>query len=150
MGSLVARSTVAAFCIAASLAAQEKPAKPAAKGDAIVVRGCLTGITLESVDSTIMDEATGAQTRWTYELKGDKQLLKKLREEYDGQLVEVTGTVRSKTAHPSAPREKKVGKTKIVVGAGHGATQQGIPESIERMPVLEVQSYEGRGARCRQ
>ena len=129
---------------------KEPPAKKTTpeKGDAIRVKGCLEGPTLESTETSMSDETGHVATAFTYQLRGDKKLLKQLRDEHDGKVVEVNGILKSDLPQDNAIRGKKLGKTKITVGLGATPTQRGGAAADPPLPVLEVKSYEGSGARC--
>ena len=126
---------------------QERPAeKPPKKGDTVVVRGCLSGPVLQSTDLKIADRANTVESAVAFRLAGDKDLLKQMRKEEDGKIVEVTGVLKSDLPRSDTHRGKKVGNTRIVVGVGRPQTmpEQGPPH----MPVLEVKSYEPRAIAC--
>ena len=118
------------------------------KGDSIRVRGCLMGPTLESLETVVTDEIGKTAGPMTYQLRGDKDLLKRMRSEHDGKQVEVEGILKSKLPQDDAVRSKKVGKTKITFGVGTPTAQRGVPDTHSALPVLEVKSYDGAGARC--
>ena len=68
-------------------AAAQQPTDPPAKekvpakGDAVLVKGCLDGPTLQSIETSMTDETGHLATPFTYQLKGDKKLLRQMREE---------------------------------------------------------------------
>jgi hypothetical protein len=140
-------------CLQASAVAQD-PKEPSskvktpAKGDAVIVRGCLVGPTLESTDTVTTDETGQSSTPLTYRLKGDPKLLKRMREEYDGKRVDATGILKSTLPQDSSTHGKTFGKTKITLGIGTPSAQKGAPDLQSSLPVLEVKSYEGSGAPC--
>jgi vacuolar-type H+-ATPase subunit F/Vma7 len=124
-------------------------AKTPKKGDTVVVKGCLEGALLRSTDTSLVDETATLSTPLTYQLKGDRKLLKQLRDEHDGRIVEVTGELKSKLPDSSA-RSMTVGKTRIVVGVGAASsTTDRRNEPMEALPVLDVKSFEGSGTTCR-
>lgn len=123
-------------------------AKAPAKGDNIRVKGCLMGPTLESIETVVTDEIGRSSGPMTYQLRGNKDLLKRMRAEHDGQQVEVEGILKSALPQDDATRSKKVGKTKITFGIGTPTAQRGAPDVHSALPVLEVKSYDGAGARC--
>ena len=122
--------------------------KVPAKGDAILVKGCLDGPTLQSIETSMMDETGHLATPLTYQLKGDKKLLRQLRDEHNFKVVEVKGILKSNLPQDSAIRGKTVGKTKITFGVGASSTQGAGPDLNSALPGLEVKSYESPGARC--
>jgi len=139
--------------VGASAGAQQ-PADPSAKekvpakGDAIVVKGCLDGPTVQSIDTSMADESGHLATPFTFQLKGDKKLLQQLRDEHNGKVVEVKGILKSNLPQDSAISGKTVGKTRITFGVPPSSTQGAGPDQNRALPVLEVKSYEGSGARC--
>ena len=143
-----------AFAAAATLPlsgrAQEPSSHPKApeKGDAIRVKGCLNGPTLESIETVVTDEIGKTAGPMTYQLNGDKDLLKRMRSEHDGKQVEVEGILKSTLPQDDAARSKTVGKTKVTFGIGTPTAERAVPDAHSALPVLEVKSYDGAGARC--
>ena len=97
--------------------AQLAPKAPE-KGDAIRVKGCLNGPTLESIETVVTDEIGKTAGPMTYQLRGDKDLLKRMRSEHDGKQVEVEGILKSTLPQDDAARSKTVGKTRSPSGSG--------------------------------
>jgi hypothetical protein len=130
-------------------AQQSEPAKPKVpeKGDIILVKGCLMGPLLEATETSMPDETGLLAWRLKYQLKGDKNLVKQLREKFNGHLVEVTGVLKSKLPE-KATRGKQVGKTRIVFGGPTTTQDQRTQMTDEPMPVLEVKSFEGFATIC--
>ena len=128
-------------------ARQETPAKAPRKGDSIVVRGCLTGTALEATDLGSVDATGGLSSGVTFRLTGDKDLLKQLRDEHDGKVVEVGGQLKSDLPKESVAT-RKVGKMRIVIGtpATNPVSQEA--ETKRSFPVLEVKSYGGGTVSC--
>lgn len=127
--------------------AQARPVeKEPQKGDRIIVRGCLSGPVLESTEMSIADRDGMLASGVTFRLTGDKDLLKQMRKEDDGRIVEVTGVLKSDLPRTDTKRGKRIGNTRIVVGVGRPQTmrEQGPPH----MPVLQVKSYEPRMISC--
>jgi hypothetical protein len=119
------------------------------KGDMIVVRGCLRGSALESTETGFLDSKATMMTALTYRLTGDKDALKKLREEHNGKVVEVTGILKSSLPPAGEVRGKQFGRTRVVIGAGSPTV--GAParsEANRSIPVLQVKSYEGLAVKC--
>jgi len=146
----IAIAFVAAATLPLNGRAQEPSSHPKTpeKGDAIRVRGCLNGPTLESIETVVTDEIGKTAGPMTYQLRGDKDLLKRMRSEHDGKQVEVEGILKSRLPQDDAARSKTVGKTKITFGVGTPTAQSGVPDTRSSLPVLEVKSYDGAGARC--
>jgi hypothetical protein len=132
-------------------AQQEKPpSKPPSKGDAVVVRGCLSGSALASTETRIVDGADPRRERAsavTFRLTGDSSVLKQMRKDHDGHLVEVTGILKSDLPTDDGRHVKTIGKTRIVVGVRSPQTTQ--PHDPPYRPVLQVKSYEGLATICR-
>lgn len=119
-----------------------------AKGDTIIVRGCLEGPFLQSTETRTFDDTGRMSTPVSYQLKGDKTLLRRLRGQYDGQIVEVTGILKSTMPQPDPKRGTRVGRTRITIGVGRSSVDPRAP-SREALPELEVKEYEGAGIRCK-
>ena len=130
---------------------QEKPAaKLPQKGDTIVVKGCLRGSSLEATETGILNSDATMMTALVYRLTGDKDLLKQMRTEHDGQVVEVTGILKSKLPAANEERGMTLGKSRITVGIG--TPHVGSPATAEvnrSIPVLEAKSYEGAAVNMR-
>ena len=151
MSRTLALTGVVLLGLAVGAAAQEGASrkKTPGKGDAVVAKGCLSGPTLQSTETVTTDDTGLVSTPVTYQLKGDKTLLKKLREELDGKVVSITGQLKSALPQDSAIGSKTVGKTKVSIGVGTQSSQPGVPVMQSGLPVLEVQSFEGMGTTCR-
>ena len=139
----------ALLVLLAVLAIQEKPpTKTPSKGDAIVVRGCLSGTALESSETRIVDRKNSEySSAVTYRLTGDKDLLKQMRKDFDGMIVEVTGRLKSNLPTDDGRHVGQIGKTRITVGVRTPQSQS--PHDPPYRPVLEVKSYEGLGSICK-
>lgn len=146
------RTAALCLALAASVSAaawQEKPAAPdPKKGDTIYVKGCLDGSVLVSTEVKVEDTTGELATALTFRLTGEKDLLKKFRETYDGRIVEVTGILKSNLPKEGGPGVK-IGKTRVHIGVG--TPQPGTPmeQTTRSLPVLEVKSYEGRATICK-
>lgn len=134
----------------AGLVQQERPpAKIPQKGDAIIVKGCLKGSSLESTETGILNADATMMTALVYRLTGDKAMLKQMRRQHEGEVVEVTGILKSTLPPANEVRGKTIGKTRITVGVG--SSHIGSPATAEAnrsIPVLEVKSYEGASVKC--
>jgi hypothetical protein len=127
------------------VAQQEAPAeKPPKKGDRVVVVGCLNGPMLEANEIRSADATEAYPLTAGFRLTGDKKLLKKMRSEEDGRLVEVTGVLKSELPDGDTRPGKQVGKTRIVIGTPQSTQQQ----TSRALPALEVKSYEARVVSC--
>jgi hypothetical protein len=140
---------IAIMLSSAGLASQDsRKAKTAKSGDTIVVTGCLRGSMLESSAVSLPDEDSPQPAAHTFQLKGKKDLLKDLRAKHDGQVVEVTGVLKSRLTE-TGERGAQLGNTRIVVGADssmRGGAMQGTGQAF---PVLEAKSFEASGTSCR-
>jgi len=132
------------------MVAQEKPAeqpRELKRGDTIVVRGCITGGTVETSDAQAND-STGTHTGFvTYRLTGDKKALKQIKQEHDGHVDIVTGILKSDLPARNTPRGKRVGNTRITVGVGAQPTHD--PNVVQYLPVLQVKEVEHTDVNCR-
>ena len=130
--------------VAVAAAAEQGPAadKPPKKGDQVVVRGCLRGAMLEAAQTRVVESTTTYPEAVNFRLSGDKKLLKEMRKNDNGRVVEVSGVLKSDLPSTDTPG-KRIGNTRIVVGIG--TPQAGQPQAPPHMPVLEVKSYEGIG-----
>ena len=146
--------SVLALLVIAGLPVMQASQEPAAssklpeRGDTVVVRGCLAGPSLQSTETAAIDGSSEVTSPVTYQLKGDKKLLKSLRDDLDGRMVKVTGVLKSSMPQDNSVGSTKVGRTKIVVGVGTPTTTAGAPDSPPPLPVLEVKSYEGSATSC--
>jgi hypothetical protein len=138
----------------AGVAGAQQPTEPSTKekvpgkGDSVRVKGCVAGPTLESIETSMTDETGHVASAFTYQLKGDKKLVKQLRDEYDGKVVIVQAVLKSDLPQENGIRGKTIGKTRVTFGVGASSTQRGGVDSATALPVLEVKSYEGYGTRC--
>jgi hypothetical protein len=121
--------------------------KPPGRGDKVVATGCLMGPTLESTQTVATDQTGRLSTPVTYQLKGDKKVLKQMREQYDAHVVEVTGVLKSDLPQDDA-LHRTLGKTKVVFGVGTPTAQQNVANQPPAMPVLDVRSFDGTAAPC--
>ena len=132
----------------AAAAQKEKDAsRPPKKGDAIMVRGCLTGQALEASELGSTDITGALSSGVTFRLTGDKTLLKQMRDEHDGKVVEVQGVLKSNLPAQSVAT-RNVGKMRITIGtpATNPASQEA--ETKRSLPVLEVKSVNGSTTSC--
>jgi hypothetical protein len=128
---------------------QEPKRVPLKNGDTIMVKGCLKGPMLESADARPTDGGPLHSMGLTFQLKGKKDLLKELIAKHDGQLVEITGVLKS-NIESATPRGVDIGKTRIVVGVQSASRDRGMtPGPQELLPVLEVKSFESADLNCR-
>ena len=141
---------LAMVLLVAATVAQDKPAeqpRELKRGDTIVVRGCITGGTVESSEAQAND-STGTHTGFvTYRLTGDKKALKQIKQEHDGHVDIVTGTLKSDLRAQSTPLGKRVGNTRITVGVGAQPTHD--PNVVQYLPVLQVKVVEHTDVSCR-
>jgi hypothetical protein len=129
---------------------QEKPGEPQKepkRGDTLVVRGCITGGTIESSDAETNDSTGTHRGFVTYRLTGDKKALKQIKQEHDGHVDILTGILKSDLPQQNTPRGKRVGNTRITVGVGAQPTHD--PNSVQYLPVLQVKELEHTDVTCR-
>jgi hypothetical protein len=134
------------LCLAQAQEPRDKEKLPE-KGDSVLVKGCLNGLILQATETTVVDATGRLAEPLSYQLKGDKALLKKMRESHDGHLVDVAGTLKSSLQGIHA-RGKQVGKTRVFIGMGPTADQRRQAEQGTEQPVLEVKSFEGYPTVC--
>lgn len=135
-----------AVCVAQGQEPRDKEKLPD-KGDSVFVKGCLKGLILQSTETTVVDSTGILAEPLSYQLKGDKNLLKKMRDSHDGHLVEVTGTLKS-SLQGLQVRGKQMGKTRVYIGTGPTADPSRPTDRGPVQPVLEVKSYEGQPTVC--
>jgi hypothetical protein len=131
---------------------QVQKGKTPKSGDSIVVTGCLRSAMLEATEMGFASEEEHQRlpAAHTFQLKGKKDLLKDLREKFDGHVVTVTGVLKSRLTESSG-LGTQVGNTRIVVG-GETSTRSvggGMSGGAEALPVLEAKSFEGSPTTCR-
>ena len=144
-------STAAAILLATTASQAQDPTarkKVPARGDSVIVKGCVSGPTIQSTETASADDTGVLSTPLTYQLKGDKQALKQLRDEHEGELVAVSGILRSTLPQDSSIGGKSLGKTKVTLGIGAPSGQHGVPAPGPSLPVLEVRSFDAPGTRC--
>jgi len=141
---------VAAVCARTVVAFQDPASngKRPDKGDEVVARGCLSGPTLQSVETLGTEDTGRVSEPLTYQLKGNKKVLARLREEHEGNVVSITGVLKSTLPRDSALAGTTAGRTKITFGLGTPSAQKGAPAAQAPLPVLDVRSYESAGTRC--
>jgi hypothetical protein len=127
---------------------QEKANRLPKKGDSILVKGCLKGRSLESTETSIVDSDAPMLTSLVYQLSGDKALLKKLRDEHEGSVVEVIGTLKSTLPPDDVLGGRTIGN-RVRIGIGSAHVGSGVNAEANRsLPVLEVKKYEGVSVKC--
>jgi hypothetical protein len=136
--------------VAPVIAHQDDKARAPKKGDAVVIKGCLHGSSVESAGLMIEDKEGEVRDQdqvppLTYRLEGDKSLLKDLKSKFDRMVVEVKGTLRSELTKNGIGTA--IGSTRITIGADPktGRLPQGADQVV---PVLEVKSFEGSAVSC--
>jgi len=143
----------AVLCLALSipLAAQDKSKDPTGipkKGDPVVLKGCLRGAALEATDVAAEDSSTPLFSGLTFRLTGKKDLLKEMKQKYDGRIVEVRGTLKS-DLQPQAGYGANVGGMRITIGgptAGPAGGREA--ETRKSLPAVDVSGFEGTGTGC--
>ena len=148
MRTLLTFSVLVAMTAAMSAAQKETPpTKRVKKGDQIVVRGCLTGSALEATDLGSADVTGALSSGVTFRLTGDKTLLKQMRDEHDGKVVEVEGILKSNLP-PESVASRKLGKMTVTIGAPAANPVSREAQTQRSLPVLEVKSVDGSTTSC--
>jgi hypothetical protein len=142
MRDLVMLGVFAAAMSSVAVAQERKaPAKPAAKGDTITVKGCLDGAALVATESDALDSTGLLAAGLTFRLTGDNAVLKAMREKHDHKVVSVRGVLKS-----DLPREqgqsRSVGRTRITIGGATPNPNSPHAEARRSLPVLEAKSFE--------
>jgi hypothetical protein len=138
---------VSATVAAGAVQKEAPPAKGVKRGDTIAVRGCLTGGTLEATDLGSVDATGALSSGVTFRLTGDKALLKQLRDEHDGRVVDVKGVLKSELPKESVA-SRNVGKMKVTIGAPAVNPVSPQAQTQRSLPVLEVKSFNGSTTSC--
>ncbi len=143
-------STAAVLMVAAGLAAGQKDtsaSRAPKKGEAIVVKGCLTGQALEATELGWVDATGALSSGVTFRLTGDRNILKQLRDEHDGRVVRVEGVLKSDLPKDSVAT-RSVGKVRITIGTPAASPGSQAAETRRALPVLEVKSCDGTSVTC--
>lgn len=148
--ALVLSVLVVTGAVAGAAQGKDDKARPPKSGDTIVVEGCLNGTMLVEAGAP---PAEGGNvllpSGLNYQLKGKKNILKDLVAKHDGQVVEITGVLKS-NIDTGMGRGTKVGKTRIVIGVQSTSPDRAtMPGTQEMLPVLEVKSFESTAVNCR-
>jgi hypothetical protein len=138
--------------ILAAPAAQAPPdaAKLPAKGDEVLARGCVDGSMFRARETRRTgDEIGRAAESITFRLTGPRAVLRALRTDHAGVIVNVQGTLKSHLpSGPGGTRGTEIGKTGIFIGMGTPARGNSPGDQIAYVPVLEVKSFEVLGVPC--
>lgn len=145
--------TLLLFAAVSGASAQQPPevvtAKPPAKGDGVVVRGCLSGNLLYADETRRNHDSGWLVSTVTFRLTGPRDVLRSLRSEHEGEMMDVSGVLKSDLPDDrSVPRGKQIGKTRIFVGIGQSPRGNSPGDDLPYMPVVEVKSFEPAGGRC--
>lgn len=128
---------------------EASPDKLPAKGDEVMVRGCVQGTTLESYETRRVDDSGKLTTAITYRLTGPKATLRALRDEHNGRAVDIEGILKSDLpGDRGATRGKQIGKSRVFIGIGAPPRGNSPADAVPYLPVLEVVSFEPVGGRC--
>jgi hypothetical protein len=125
----------------------EKKSGPPKKGDAIAVKGCLSGSALEAAGIRDEESVGTLASGLTFRLTGDKKLLKQLRDQYNGKVVEVEGILKSELPRDTATAGQ-LGRMRIAIGAPSAAPGSLEAENRRSFPVLQVKAFEGSTSAC--
>lgn len=146
-------SVLVAALLAAPLVAQKpsedaKPKLPG-KGDAVVVRGCVSGPTLSASMTRLAEGEGSLEATVTYRLTGPRKIVRTLREEHKGEIVEVKGILKSELPdEASTAPGRTIGKSRIRIGMGAPPRGNSPGDMMPYYPVLEVTSFEVATGRC--
>lgn len=143
-----ALSVIVAASISLTVSAQhpDKPPASTSASDAIVVRGCVSGLLLNDLRERKAEVLSGAETPMVYRLTGDKTMLRQIQKQRHTNVLEVTGVVRSNPNSAGTVRSKRYGNARVYVGAGsQTSSDPGRPPST---PSLRVSSFEVIGPGC--
>jgi hypothetical protein len=141
---------IALAMLAASAATAQKGSpcsRAPKKGDAVVVKGCLSGQALEATELGSKDATGALSSGVTFRLTGDKALLRQLRDEHDGKIVDVEGVLKSDLPRESVA-SRKVGRMRITIGTPAQSPNSQEAATRRSLPVLEVTSYNGSTTTC--
>lgn len=145
MRSMLTFSVFVVMTAAMGAVQNETPAnKGVKKGDQIIVRGCLNGGALDATDLGNAGMSSELSGGVTFRLTGDKTLLKQLREEHNGRLIEVEGVLKSDLLKENVA-SRQIGKVKVTIGT---PSPNAMSETQRSLPVLEVKSFEGSRTTC--
>ena len=123
----------------------DKPDMRNSRPDTIVVRGCVSGSLLTDLRERKTEALSGAETPMVYRLTGNKKQLQQMQKT-PGDVLDVTGILRSGPNSSGLARSKEYGKARVFVGAGSQTTSDPAKPS---MPSLRVTSFEVVGPGCR-
>lgn len=129
---------VAILCSAAATIAATQVPTPVQKPEQTVVRGCLAGQTLKTIET----DTSGIYSD-TFRLRGPKRLMKALKE-FDGDEVEITGTLKDSDGRMGAVRTKPIGdRTTITLGVREYRGDHTTDD-----PEITVESFKSLNPRC--
>jgi hypothetical protein len=114
------------------------------KGDSVTLRGCLNGASLDATDADEPEVQAALVGGLTFQLKGDKQLLKDLKAQHDGKVVTLKGVLKSDLLQ-SEGQSKTVGRMRITIGGATPNPNSPHADTRRALPVLEVKSFNGTG-----
>ncbi|HXG54599.1 MAG TPA: hypothetical protein VNJ03_04405 [Vicinamibacterales bacterium] len=142
------QALVMALSVALVVTGQSKTSDVVPKrGDAVSVRGCITGGTIQSSETEMQDLSGTYPGFITYRIAGNRKLVNPIKKEHDGHADVLTGTLKSDLLARDGRQEKRVGKTRITIGVGQPPRPGSLAQ--EPLPVLDVTAIEHTGATCR-
>jgi hypothetical protein len=124
----------------------EKKERPK-RGDIVLARGCVRGGVLESASLASPSGSDHRVELISFRMTGDRKLLDEIRKDHDRHGDIITGELRTDLPMGTETLGKKIGNTRIVIGAGPSRPM--MPEGPPPMPVLKVTSFEHTSASCR-
>ena len=147
------QNAVITLCCAVAIAAavqnkdRKDPTGLPKKGDAVVLKGCLRGGALEATDVGAEEESAPLLSGMTFRLTGKKDVLKDLKKDHDGRIVEIHGKLKS-DLQPQAGYGTNVGRVRVTVGAPSAGAGGPDMEAQRSLPVVEVAKFDGLGSAC--
>jgi hypothetical protein len=127
---------------------EEKKPKAPQKGDKVLVRGCVSGPLFTAAEFKQTDETGKLATSYTYRLQGPKDVLRALRADHEGRIVDVEAILKSELPDDPAVGTARIGRSRIKIGFGTPSARHTPADTMPYHPVLEVISFEPVGTRC--
>lgn len=126
---------------------EKKPATPK-KGDKVTVRGCVAGQLFTAAEFRLEDETTMPGRTYTYRLEGPRRVLRQLRDDHHGRIVDIQAVLRSELPEDPDRGTKRIGSSRVRIGFGTPSGRNTPGDTMPYYPVLEVVSFEPVGPRC--
>jgi hypothetical protein len=117
------------------------------RGDAVAVKGCIIGGTIESTDTEVRDSSGTYASFVTYRISGNKKVVNPIKKDHNGHADVLIGILKSDLPETNSPKSTRIGNTRITIGAGDQSRTN--PMAPPSMPVLDVKEIEHTGTNCR-